>query len=220
MVNIDMLEKTQYFADIEKYFFVRFDDKTILNKPTGNFFYDPWIIKDEYRGTMWEEILSTLPEPQGEARIIVMEPGTTYMAHSDIDDRWHLNLQGNESYLIDLDNLDMHGLHKDGYWYTMDAGRKHVASNFGSVDRIQLVVRQLLKPTTEKDLVEVTIKPTKEKFDYRFQFDKYVSPWLNRTNKKGVMKDFAHDGSSVSFKVVKEALKDLILTDDFKITTS
>ena len=215
-----MLEKTQYFADIEKYFFVRFYDKTILNKPTGDFFYDPWIIKDEYKGTMWEEILSTLPEQQGEARIIVMEPGTTYMAHSDIDDRWHLNLQGNESYLIDLDNLDMHCLQKDGYWYTMDAGRKHVASNFGSVDRIQLVVRQLLKPTTEKDLVEVTISPTKEKFDYRFQFDKYVSPWLNKANKEGVMKDFAHDGSSVSFKVVKEALKDLILTDDFKITTS
>ena len=220
MVNIDMLEKTQYFADIEKYFFVRFYDKTILNKPIGDFFYDPWIIKDEYKGTMWEEILSTLPEQQGEARIIVMDPGTTYMAHSDIDDRWHLNLQGNESYLIDLDNLDMHCLQKDGYWYTMDAGRKHVASNFGSVDRIQLVVRQLLKPTVEKDLVEVTIKPTKEKFDYRYQFDKHISPWLNRSNKKGVMKDFAHDGSSVSFKVVKEALKDLILTDDFKITTS
>lgn len=220
MVNIDMLEKTQYFADIEKYFFVRFYDKTILNKPTGDFFYDPWIIKDEYKGTMWEEILSTLPEQQGEARIIVMEPGTTYMAHSDIDDRWHLNLQGNESYLIDLDNLDMHCLQKDGYWYTMDAGRKHVASNFGSVDRIQLVVRQLLKPTVEKDLVEVTISPTKEKFDYRYQFDKHISPWLNKANKEGVMKDFAHDSSSVSFKVVKEALKDLILTDDFKITTS
>lgn len=215
-----MLIKTQHFADIEKYFFVRFDDKTILNKPTGDFFYDPWIIKDEYKGTMWEEILSTLSEQQGEARIIVMEPGTTYMAHSDIDDRWHLNLQGNESYLIDLDNLDMHCLQKDGYWYTMDAGRKHVASNFGSVDRIQLVVRQLLKPTVEKDLVKVTISPTKEKFDYRFQFDKHVSPWLNKANKEGVMKDFAHDGSSVSFKVVKEALKDLILTDDFKITTS
>ena len=220
MVNIDMLIKTQHFADIEKYFFVGFDDKTILNKPTGDFFYDPWIIKDEYKGTMWEEILSTLSEQQGEARIIVMEPGTTYMAHSDIDDRWHLNLQGNESYLIDLDNLDMHCLQKDGYWYTMDAGRKHVASNFGSVDRIQLVVRQLLKPTVEKDLVKVTISPTKEKFDYRFQFDKHVSPWLNKANKEGVMKDFAHDGSSVSFKVVKEALKDLILTDDFKITTS
>ena len=215
-----MLEKTQYFADIEKYFFVRFYDKTILNKPTGDFFYDPWIIKDEYKGTMWEEILSTLPEQQGEARIIVMEPGTTYMAHSDIDDRWHLNLQGNESYLIDLDNLDMHGLHKDGYWYTMDAGRKHVASNFGSVDRIQLVVRQLLKPTAEKDLVEVTISPTKEKFDYRYQFDKHVSPWLNRANKKGVMKDFAHDGSKVTFKVVFSELENLKLTSDFEITTS
>jgi hypothetical protein len=31
------------------------------------------------------------------------------------------------------------------------------------------------------------------------------------------MKDFAHNGSSVSFKVVKEALEDLNLTEEFKI---
>ena len=215
-----MLEKTQYFAHIEKHSFDGFSDKTILNQPTGDFFYDPWIIKDEYMGTMWEEILSTLPEQHGEARIIVMEPGTTYMAHSDIDDRWHLNLQGKESYLIDLDNLDMHALSRDGCWYIMDAGKKHVASNFGPVDRIQLVVRQLLNPTTEKNLVEVSIKPSAEKFDYRFQFDKHVSPWLNRINKQGLMKDFAPDGSSVSFKIVESALEDLKLTSDFEITTS
>ena len=28
--------------------------KTTINQPTGDFFYDPWIIKDEYKGTVWE----------------------------------------------------------------------------------------------------------------------------------------------------------------------
>jgi len=215
-----MLYKTNFFTDIKKHSFNGLSDKTILNEPTGNFFYDPWNIKKEFKNTIWEEMLSTLPTPIGEARIIKMEPGTTYMAHSDIDDRWHLNLEGNDSYLIDLDNLDMYALERDGYWYTMDAGKKHVASNFGPVDRIQIVVRKLLIETEDKNLVNVIINPTAKKFDYRFQFDKHVSPWLNRTNKKGLMKDFAHDGSNVSFKVVKEALEDLNLTDDFEIITS
>lgn len=215
-----MLYKTGHYINLKNISFDQSEDKMVLNKTTGNFFYDPWVIKDEYKGTVWQEILESLPLAQGEARLIRMKPGTTYMAHSDIDDRWHLNLQGEESYLIDLDNLDMHRLEKDGYWYSMDAGKKHVASNFGSVDRIQLVVRQLLKETTDTDLVTVTIKPKNETHDYRFQFDKYVSPWLNRANKKSVMKDFAHDGSKVTFKIVFSELENLKLTSDFEITSS
>ena len=33
------------------------DNKAILNDPTDNFFYDPWVIKDQYKGTIWDEIL-------------------------------------------------------------------------------------------------------------------------------------------------------------------
>jgi len=215
-----MLYKTGHYINLKNISFDQSEDKMVLNKTTGNFFYDPWVIKDEYKGTVWQEILESLPLPQGEARLIRMKPGTTYMAHSDIDDRWHLNLQGEESYLIDLDNLDMHKLEKDGYWYRMDAGKKHVASNFGSIDRVQLVVRQLLTETVETDLVTVTITPRNETHDYRFQFDKYVSPWLNRANKKGIMKDFAHNGSKVTFKIVFSELENLKLTSDFEIITS
>jgi hypothetical protein len=219
-----MLYKTNYFADVEKCNNLNLvEQKAVINQPTGNFFYDPWEIKEAYKNTMWAELLSTLPTSHGEARIIVMKPGTTYMAHSDIDDRWHLNLQGEESYLIDLDNLDMHKLEKDGHWYSMDAGKKHVASNFGSVDRVQLVVRQLLTKTDETDLVRVTITPRNETHDYRFQFDKYVSPWLNKTNKQGLMTDFNNDGTTVSFKVSASAvsnLKYLKLSDYFEVTAS
>lgn len=39
-----------------------------INKPTGNFFYDPWVVKEEYQGTVWQDILSYLPKDIGEAR--------------------------------------------------------------------------------------------------------------------------------------------------------
>ena len=51
-----------------------------INEPTGNFFYDPWKIKKEYEGTVWADILATLPISVGEARIIVLDPTKCYQA--------------------------------------------------------------------------------------------------------------------------------------------
>ncbi len=45
------------------------DGKNVLNKPTGDFFYDPWEILPEYKGTVFEELLAPLKDI-GEARII------------------------------------------------------------------------------------------------------------------------------------------------------
>ena len=36
-------------------------ENTVLNEPTGDFFYDSWKIKDIYKDTLWKEILDTLP---------------------------------------------------------------------------------------------------------------------------------------------------------------
>jgi hypothetical protein len=94
-----MLERTDYKVNIPKFDGLFQGFKTPLNEPTGNFFYDPWLIKDKYVGTVWEKLLASLPQPHGEARVIIMEPGSSYMAHSDIDNRWHLNIQGDYSYL-------------------------------------------------------------------------------------------------------------------------
>ena len=212
-----MLEKTDYSVKIPK-IDASFDDiKTALNQPTGDFFYDPWEIKPEYKGTVWEKLLKSLPEPHGEARVIIMQPGTTYMAHADIDNRWHLNLQGKHSYLIDLENLDMHNLNQDGYWYYMDAGRLHSASNYGSIPRVQLVVRELLTATNNTDLVQVTIKPATAQHDYRYKFDSIVSPWLNRANQNKIIKDFEFEGEVVKFKTTIAELADLKLNKDFRI---
>lgn len=215
-----MLTRTEHYFDTSNLKLNFEDYKTSLNCPVNSFFYDPWVIKPEFKNTVWETILNSLPVPIGEARVIKMGPGTTYMAHSDIDDRYHLSLQGERSYLIDLSNNQMHLLEQDSFWYEMDAGRLHVASNFGSIDRYQLVVRKLLTATTETNLVSVSIEPNVQSFDYRYKFDNIVSPWLNSVNKKGTMRDFSFNGSTVNFKVVSEELDSLKLTNEFKLVVS
>jgi len=212
-----MLTRTEYSTDIKTSTIDFAKTKTTLNQPTGNFFYDRWEIKPEFVGTIWEELLKSLPIEHGEARVIVMEPGTTYMAHADIDNRYHLSLQGERSYLIDLDNDVIHLLEQDGYWYEMDAGKIHVATNFGSYNRVQLVVRKLLVPTTMTNLVDVTIRPKRPQHDYRYKFDNIVGPWLNRTNSFNLIKDFSFEGEVVKFKTTMIGIGTLNLTEDFEI---
>jgi hypothetical protein len=168
------------------------DFRLTINKPTSDFFYDPWVIRDEFKGTVWDSILNTLPEIVGEARLIVLEPGKAYQSHSDIDDRFHLNIAGdNRSYLINLDNLNMHSTKLDYIWYDLDASPKHSAVNFGELDRIQLVVRKLLQRNTLVNPVRIKISGD------RFEFDDRISKLLNHLNKKGYISDFNIRGESV-----------------------
>ena len=194
--------------------------KTSINRPTGNFFYEGWTISDEFLGTHWEKILKTLPMEIGEARVIKLSPGETYMAHADIDDRWHLNLSGEHSYLMDLDAKQMHLLNQDGNWYEMDTSKIHVASNFGSTDRLQLVVRKLLSETTDNDLVSIIIEPSTKQHDYRYKFDNIISPYLNKANKKLSIRDFKFNNEVVSFKLSRSELPNFkkIINNFFKVT--
>jgi len=190
-------------------------NRIVLNKPTGDFFYDPWIISDEFKGTVWEQVLDTLPYSIGEARIITLEPGASYMAHADIDNRWHLNLTGEHSYLIDLDKKEMYKQLQDNRWRYMFANRIHTASNYGSVPRRQLVVREPLKHSHHTDLVAVEITPTYDQFDYRYQFDNQISPWLNRKNQEGTLDNFVYKDTFVSFSIA-EHVKDELSAFDSK----
>jgi hypothetical protein len=190
-------------------------NRITLNTPTGNFFYDPWVIKDEYKGTLWEEILDTLPYTIGEARVITLEPNQSYMAHADIDNRWHLNLSGEHSYLIDLDSREMYKQHVDNHWRYMFADRIHTAGNYGSIARKQLVVREPLKHSQFTNLVHVEITPAYEQNDYRYQFDNIISPWLNLKNQEGTLDNFVYQETVVSFSIaehVKEELTEFITT--------
>ncbi len=196
--------------------------KTTINQPTGNFFYDPWVIKEEFKDTIYEEVLRSLDIEIGEARFIILKPGSCYHSHCDIDDRFHLNIQGQYSYLIDLDNQKMHLTQPDGIWYNMDAGLRHVAANFGSIDRIQLVVRQLLKRNYLTNPITVNLCPESTLEKSRFVFDDTISPWLNRATKQGIISNFKTDLHQVWFDAEEEVVSNLltILPLGVKIRTS
>ena len=193
----------------------------ILNQPTGNFFYDPWEIKEVYKGTGWGEILDTLPYTIGQARVIKLDPGKSYLAHADIDNRWHLNLTGEFSYLIDLDATIMYECKNDGYWSYMDTSHIHSATNYGSIPRWQLVVRELLFRSRQyTDLTDIRVEPAYPQIDFRYKFDNILSPFLNRANQKYKLADFSHDFKSASFRLERELLEEFekLITPEFKVT--
>lgn len=186
------------------------DFKLTLNSPTGKFFYDPWVIKDEFKGTVWEELLSAIHEPLGEARIIKLSPGTCYFGHADIDDRWHLSLDDSHSYLVDIDNKQLHKTESNGTWYTMDTSPIHSAANFGNGDRYQLVVRHLLKHANLADPINVRVILVKPSLRSRYIFDQYFSTWLNKAAKNSQIDNFELiSETGVSFTVDRKYLIEL-----------
>jgi len=151
-----------------------------LNKPIGHRLYDPYEIRKEWQGSLFETLLNSIPLPIGEARLMKLTPGTCYCSHSDIDDRYHLNLVSNDqTYLIDLDHQKMHRIVCDNKLYYMDGSRLHTAVNFGSTDRIQLVIRVPLVRYTGTNFVNYTIKFNRPSFNFRYIFDKEISNFLN-----------------------------------------
>jgi hypothetical protein len=194
--------------------------KTTINQPTGNFFYDPWILKDEFIGTIWETLYNSLPVIKGEARIIILDPGRCYQVHADIDDRYHLNLQGEECFLINLVQEQMYKLSQDGIWYDMNAGFLHTATNFGRCIRAQIVVRKLLKNNKLTVPVPISLITTISNLDdARFLFDSTLSPWLNEANKLGFINGFEHSAVTIKFNIEKNKLDMLksILPPEFQI---
>jgi hypothetical protein len=183
-----------------------FDFRMAVNTPTGSFFYDPWEIKDEFKNSVWEKLLSTIPDPIGEARIIKLDPGTCYRSHSDIDDRWHLSIIADKSYLVNLDTDKMYPQVVDNTWHYFDAGGRHSAANFGNKPRFQLVVRTLLPKGTNistPKTVVITLKNVVD--DRRYIFDDIVSPWLNSTAKKKLIDKFEYKDLEAKF-VTDESL--------------
>jgi hypothetical protein len=194
--------------------------KTTINRPSGSFFYDPWVLKDEYKGTIWETLYNSLPVNKGEARIIILKSNQCYQIHADIDDRYHLNLRGESCYLIDLIREQMYPLEQDGIWYNMDAGFLHTATNFGRHPRIQLVVRHLLKQNKLIDPVKMSLVTTiANTEDARFLFDNTLSPWFNEANKLGFINNFDHSPIAINFNIERSKL-DLfknMLPEEFKL---
>jgi len=187
------------------------DFRFVINESTGNFFYDQWAIKSEFKDTVWDEILKTLPYRLGEARIIVLDQKGCYSSHSDIDDRWHLNIQSKRGYLINLDTDQMFDLKPDGIWYDMNAGYIHTAVNFGNRPRIQLVVRKLLTRSSRNDLINIEITTNLADLeDSRYEFDNSISSFLNKANKENALDNFKYTNISLSMSIAPEYIERLV----------
>ena len=214
-----MLVKTPYTVSIDNMPLLE-KGKHDLTVPSGDFFYDPWVLLEEYKNTVWESIWNSLPIDTGQARIIVMESPSCYTQHADIDDRYHLNLSGDQDYLIDLDNQQMHKLVKDGIWYEMDAGRLHTAISIGEHIRMQLVVRKLLTRNILND--SVSVKITAGGSNPRYSFDNTMSVWLNRASKNKTISNFKQSEASVYFDVEQSSLEELksIVPKEFKFESN
>lgn len=197
-----------------------FEHRIDLNIPTGNFFYDKWEMSSQFKDTVWETVLECLPFPIGEARLMKLEPGSAYYSHADIDDRYHLNITGNRSFLVDLDNNILHPIENNGYWYEMNAGRRHSAVNFGNETRVQLVVRKLLQKNILTDAVPIKISLEYARHDYRYVFDDVYSPVINLFIKNGIITDFSIKNEEVYFSIEKSFIDDInnIVPEGFKVT--
>ena len=211
LVSVNLIEKALQELPSD-------DFRYTLNEPIGNFFYDPWKIKEEFKDTVWSNILESLPFPIGEARIIILKSGNAYQVHADIDDIYHLNLQSESSYLIDLTNNELHLLKNDNQWYLMDAGRLHTATNFGRYDRIQLVVRKNLQRNRLLNPIKIKLSFLNYTPDSaRFIFDNTVSLWLNSANKRGIINDFSYKNNFITFEIEQTYIDEIksILVKDF-----
>lgn len=193
---------------------VNWDDKNRcdLNSPLGHWLYDPYEIKEKWKDTAFEELLESIPYPVGEARLMRLSYGNCYSSHADIDDRLHLNLVSNDqSYLIDLTDQRLYPLVTDNKLYYMDGGRLHTATNFGSTDRIQLVIRVPLKRYTGDDFITRKIQFTNPVFNLRYILDNYVSPYINRAIKNGDIGYFNPiSDTDIEFHLRPNALDELL----------
>jgi len=187
------------------------EGKNVLNRPTGNFFYDAWEVLPEYKGTAIEDLLTQLPD-HGEARVIVMKPGESYSAHADIDDRYHVTLDAEQSFLHDIENEVMFPTQADDCVYLMNAGLLHSASNYGYKNRYQLVIRKRLKNNKEiYDPRQVLMTVKNPVYNMRYLFDSSFSRMLNRFVKEGKVNNFARiNETTVKFLCENDSITEIL----------
>ena len=124
---------------------MQFDSKRIsLNRTDGNLMSGDYEVLPEFVNTPLGKLLNELGDI-GEARLLCLESGDTYTAHTDPDDRLHLAITTNpDCYIIDLDSQQLYHLPVDGQVWHMDTSVRHTACNWGGRSRIHLNIRYKL----------------------------------------------------------------------------
>jgi len=210
-----MLKKTEYKFDLEPLKklleSVKWDDRNRcnLNQATGHWLYDPYVICEEWKDTAFDSLLHSIPYPIGEARLMKLDSQKCYRAHSDADDRLHINITTNEySYLINLEENIMHNLYDDGFLYYMDGSKMHTAVNFGPTPRIQLVIRLRLDRNENKNYDKVDLKFIDPPYNLRYLIDRKISPLINQYCKSGEIGFFdLVDSDTLYFEISADAIE-------------
>lgn len=158
-----------------------------LNKPNGKYFNDPW--ENMIKGTPLGDVLDGLGNI-GQARLLCLESGDTYTAHTDPDDRYHLAITTNEfSYLIDVSEQKFYHLPVDGTVWQMDTSPTHVAVNWGPTTRVHLNVRVLL-PHYSVDRKGVKITVSSDMYNWKQNSYIEIMGFINKAVKSGVITGF------------------------------
>lgn len=209
------LKKTNFYFPIQEIISlldnIDWDDKNrcAINYKTGNWLYDKYEIYDCWKNTKFEDLLNSIPYNIGEARLMKLDPGDCYRSHADADDRLHINIRSNPySFLINLNDNEMHQLVDDNYLYYMDGSYIHTAANFGSIPRIQLVIRVRLQRHELNNGCNVIIKFTNPPNNLRYLLDQSISPLINKMCKSGEIGFFdLITSDSIILYIDKSALK-------------
>lgn len=180
-----------------------FDKSLLLNDCRGKFLNGPYELKNEFKGTPIGDVIESIENP-GEARLLKLKPGETYTAHTDPDDRYHIAVFTNEySYIIDFNSNLMHHLPSDGKLWKMDTSIPHVASNFGSRDRIHLVIRETLPSCKDNGYL---LSGHGNDFDWKYEYYMETMGFFNKAIK---------DKHVIGFEKVNDR-EILINTDDIE----
>jgi len=166
---------------------LNFGKSLSINYTTGKLLNGPYLTKPEFLNTPLGNILQSI-ENVGEARLLKLESGESYTAHSDPDDRIHVPIITNlYSYIMDLDNNKMYHLPADGSVWYMDTSVTHVAANFGGRTRIHLNIRVLL-PKFKSPGYKLTV--TGGDYDWKQEAYFTLMTFFNKSIKERIITGF------------------------------
>ena len=140
---LSKLHKIDYINEVvQQVQSMAFDSKRMaLNTTNGNLMSGDYQILPQFVDTPLGRFLNELGDI-GEARLLCLESGDTYTAHTDPDDRIHLAITTNpDCYIVDLDTHQIHHVPVDGQVWNMDTSVRHTACNWGGKPRIHLNIR-------------------------------------------------------------------------------
>jgi len=183
LFTIDYLEEIQY--QVSRLVWDMSVKRITLNESDGGLFSGNYKTLPQFQNTPLGLLLEELGEI-GEARLLLLESGDSYTAHTDPDDRIHLAITTNPyAYIIDLDDEKMYNLPTDGKVWQMDTSRKHLAGNYGGTPRIHLNVRAKLPNYVGGGYL---IKIEGGDIDWKQQLYIDTMSYLNKANKAGLIR--------------------------------